>query len=207
MPPAALGDPDLIREAQLKLDDLQTQVQSLERTLQRIAEGDLPGEPIVEGPFPNEPPARGAERARVEQSPQTRANFRRRLSQSDIEGAPPAEGGSGQAGHPRSGHGWSNEMQADLLNNPDRVFTGTNKNGRQVDVYYRNNGDVAITVAGNKEQVITAYGPSDPNGGSFNPVSKWGDDPSYVEINPRNGRPLPPAGGEEPASGSVGGSE
>jgi hypothetical protein len=99
-------------------------------------------------------------------------------------------------------------MQAELLNNPDRVFTGVNDNGRSVDVYYRNNGDVVITVAGNKEQVITAYGPSDPDGtGSATPPGRWADDPRYVEINPRNGRAVRPAPsgegtGQPPPEGS-----
>jgi hypothetical protein len=45
------------------------------------------------------------------------------------------------------------------------------------------NGDVAIAVAGNKEQVTTAYGPSDPSGHGFNPASKWAEDPAYVEVD------------------------
>ncbi|WP_410614864.1 hypothetical protein [Amycolatopsis sp. lyj-109] len=188
-----LGDPAMLAESRQRLDALSAQVESLEGQLRRITEGDLPGEQIVEGPVAGEPPERAAERARVEGSADTRANFRRRVAPDEVVGAPAAEGGTGQTGHARSGHGWSEQMQADLLNRPDRVFTGLNSDGRPVDIYYRENGDVAITVAGRKEEVITAYGPSDPDGtGSFNDVSKWADKPGYVEINPRNGRTIRP---------------
>jgi hypothetical protein len=193
-----LGDPALMAESRQRLDALHAQVESLEGQLRRITEGDLPGEQIVEGPVAGEPPERAAERARVEGSADTRANFRRQVAPDEVVGAPAAEGGTGQTGHARSGHGWSERMQADLLNRPDRVFTGLNSDGRAVDIYYRNNGDVAITVAGRKEEVITAYGPSDPDGtGSFNDVSKWADKPGYVEINPRNGRPIRPGSAGE----------
>ncbi|KOX19920.1 hypothetical protein ADK67_32215 [Saccharothrix sp. NRRL B-16348] len=193
-----LGDPALIEESRQRLDVLRAQVESLEGQLRRITEGDLPGEQVVEGPVAGDSPERAAERARVEGSAEVRANFRRRVAPDEVVGAPAAEGGTGQTGHARSGHGWSAQMQADLLNRPDRVFTGLNSDGRPVDIYYRDNGDVAITVAGRKEEVITAYGPSDPDGtGTFNDVSKWAGKPGYVEINPRNGRPLRPGGAGE----------
>ncbi|SED07313.1 hypothetical protein SAMN04489727_6287 [Amycolatopsis tolypomycina] len=193
-----LGDPAMLEESRQRLDALRDRVEALEGQLRRITEGDLPGEQIVEGPVAGEPPERAAERARVEGSAETRANFRRQVAPDEVVGAPAAEGGTGQTGHARSGHGWSEQMQADILNRPDRVFTGLNSDGRAVDIYYRNNGDVAITVAGRKEEVITAYGPSDPDGtGSFNDVSKWADKPGYVEINPRNGRPIRPGSAGE----------
>jgi hypothetical protein len=193
-------DPEFTREAQQKLDAVRARVAELEARLRAVSEGDLPGELIVEGPFPAEPSARAAERARVEGSPETRANFRRRIAPDEIGGAPPvAEGAS--PGHARSGHGWDVEMQADLLNNPERVFTGTNEDGRLVDIYWRD-GDIVVTIAGSKKEVITAYGKSDPDGtGKYVPVSRFISGPlgpKFVEINPRNGRPVPPVGGTTP---------
>lgn len=73
-------------------------------------------------------------------------------------------------------------MQADLLNRPERIFSGINDKGREVDVYYRNE-DVVITEAGKKTSVITAYGRSSPkNGNDAVKVKRWADNPRYVEI-------------------------
>lgn len=77
-------------------------------------------------------------------------------------------------------------MQADLLNEPERVFSGLNEDGREVDVYYRAE-DVVITEAGKKNSVITAYGVSSlKNGNDPAKVKRWADNPSYVEIKKGN---------------------
>jgi hypothetical protein len=91
--------------------------------------------------------------------------------------------GSSTAGHARSKHGFSNQAQAEILNNPERVFSGVNRNGRAVDIYYKN-GDVVITEAGNKTSVITAYGRSSRGGGTAVAPEKWATDPAFVEIKP-----------------------
>ncbi|WP_225931408.1 hypothetical protein [Leptolyngbya sp. 7M] len=98
-------------------------------------------------------------------------------------------GPSGQAGHATSKHRIPEAIQADIINNPERVFIGVNENGRQVTIFYRN-GDVVITQDDDPTRVITAYGQSGvairPGGrvfpGSFVNPSKWADDPNYVEI-------------------------
>jgi hypothetical protein len=76
-------------------------------------------------------------------------------------------------------------MQADLLNRHERIFSGYNDYGREVDVYYRAE-DVVITEAGKKNSVITAYGISSlKNGNDPAKVERWADNPRYVEIKGR----------------------
>ncbi len=108
-------------------------------------------------------------------------NFRRSVDPKDIKGAPAVEGG-GTTGHARSKHGVSTSEQATILNNPEIIFSGRNKNGRDVDIYYKD-GSVVITVAGDKTSVITSYGAIAKKGGS-SPLTpdKWAGDPSYVEV-------------------------
>lgn len=76
----------------------------------------------------------------------------------DIKGAKPwPEGSTHAPGHADAAHAVSVEKQAEILNNPERVFTGVNDNGRAVDIYW--SGDnVVITPAGSRTEVITAYG-------------------------------------------------
>jgi RHS repeat-associated protein len=45
----------------------------------------------------------------------------------------------------------------DIMNNPDRVFTGKNASGREVDIYYKD-GAYVVTPAGRKTEVITVAG-------------------------------------------------
>jgi hypothetical protein len=80
-------------------------------------------------------------------------------------------------------------MVAQLVNNPERRFSGFNDSTppREVDVYYRpSTQDVVITVAGDKTTVITAYGASSPK--LPDPVKadyaqrRWIDNPNFVEI-------------------------
>lgn len=109
-------------------------------------------------------------------------NFRQTVDPKDIKGAPDVAN-SGTTGHARSKHGVSNQVQADILNKPDRIFSGKNKNGREVDIYYKD-GSVVITEAGNKRSVITSYGKVDAKAKTPTAVdpSKWANDANYVEI-------------------------
>lgn len=112
------------------------------------------------------------------------ANFERTVKPNEVKGAPPW-GPGGRPGHAESDHGWTKQMQADLLNRPERFFSGFNEKGREVDVYYRAE-DVVITEAGKKTSVITAYGVSSPkNGNDPAKVGQWANNPRYVEIKGR----------------------
>jgi hypothetical protein len=122
-----------------------------------------------------------AHAARLDRFKARMANFGRAVKPNEIRGAPPGPGGS-RPGHAESDHGWSDKMQADLLNRPERIFSGINDKGREVDVYYRAE-DVVITEAGKKTSVITAYGRSSrKNGNDPVKVKRWADNPRYVEI-------------------------
>jgi len=108
-------------------------------------------------------------------------NFRRQVDPREIVGAPPGPNGS-PAGHAMSKHGVSTAKQAEILNKPERIFSGRNYNGRDVDIYYQN-GSVVITEAGKKHSVITAYGRvATKNGNSPVDPAKWANDPDYVEL-------------------------
>lgn len=138
--------------------------------------GELSGQ---REPQPTSPRAAQLERfkARI-------ANFGRTVKPNEVKGAPPW-GPGGRPGHAESDHGWTKQMQADLLNRPERFFSGLNDKGREVDVYYRAD-DVVITEAGKKTSVITAYGVSSPkNGNDPAKVARWANNPRYVEIKGR----------------------
>lgn len=125
-----------------------------------------------------------AKAARLQRFKARIANFGRTVKHNEIRGAPPW-GPGGRPGHAESDHGWTKQMQADLLNRPERFFSGINDRGREVDVYYRAE-DVVITEAGKKTSVITAYGVSSPkNGNDPAKVGRWADNPRYVEIKGR----------------------
>jgi hypothetical protein len=99
-----------------------------------------------------------------------------------------ASGGATAAGHARSKH-WENPsaraIALDMLNNPERVFTGVyTASGRQVDIYYRN-GSVVITDAGQKGRVVTSYGPAFENGSKPLDPAQWAGDPNYREVRMR----------------------
>lgn len=108
-------------------------------------------------------------------------NFRDKVTPKEIRGAPPVEG-SNTAGHARSKHGVKPEEITAIVNEPERIFTGVNTNGREVDIYYKQSS-VVITEAGNKRSVITAYGTISKRSPSpVDPDKKWSSDPQYVEI-------------------------
>ncbi|MGW6421345.1 putative T7SS-secreted protein [Nocardia sp. NPDC055053] len=125
-------------------------------------------------------------------------NFRRQVTPDELHDAPAPYPG-GRDGHASEKHHVSRAVQASILNNPDRIFSG-NYQGvnhltnqpytRAVDIYYQN-GSVVITDAGNKSSVITAYGLIDRNRShrrrAVDPDRKWANDPNFVEIRTRNG--------------------
>ncbi|QBS39431.1 putative T7SS-secreted protein [Nocardia sp. CS682] len=130
-------------------------------------------------------------------------NFHRQVTPGELERAPAPYPG-GNEGHAYSKHRVTPQVQASILNNPDRIFSGTYHGEnfitgqpytREVDVYYRegsrdpNRGSVVITEAGNKNSVITAYGLIDrrvPNPKGVK-VDNWAGNPHYVEIRTNNG--------------------
>lgn len=131
-----------------------------------------------------EPESATARGARLQNFKVRIANFERTVKPNEVKGAPPW-GPGGRPGHAESDHGWTKQMQADLLNRPERFFSGLNEKGREVDVYYRAE-DVVITEAGKKTSVITAYGVSSPkNGNDPAKVGRWANNPRYVEIKGR----------------------
>jgi RHS repeat-associated protein len=99
-------------------------------------------------------------------------NLRRSVDPRDLRG-----------GHAKSKHGVSREAEAEILNAPDRVFSGTNDAGKRIDVYWRSDGSVAITVAGNKNQTITAYGSMSAKGpNDYVDPARWAENPNFVEV-------------------------
>ena len=116
-----------------------------------------------------------------------RVRNRPRISSSDLRGA--LSNSAGQAGHATGKHRFPENLQADIINNPEHVFIGINDNGRQVTVFYKD-GDVVITQDNDFTRVITAYGRSGvstkPGGrvGPGSPVTpdRWANNPNYVEI-------------------------
>jgi hypothetical protein len=128
-----------------------------------------------------EPESSSARTARLDRFRARMANFAQTVKPNEVKPAPPGPNGS-RAGHAETEHGWTKQMQADLLNRPERVFSGINEKGRDVDIYFRGE-DVVITEAGKKTSVITAYGRSSPKGGN-DPVKvkRWAGNPRYVEI-------------------------
>src|SRR5690606_15143470 len=88
-------------------------------------------------------------------------NFGRQVRAGELRDAPADPRSSrpreGHASAGPGGHGVSRGQQSDILNDPQRIFTGTNESGRPVDIYFRD-GSCVITVAGDKTQVITSYG-------------------------------------------------
>lgn len=62
-------------------------------------------------------------------------------------------------GHASSKHGLNirDPKVLNILNNPDRLFTGKNSRANFIDIYFKD-GSVVITDAGNKNKVITVFG-------------------------------------------------
>lgn len=110
-------------------------------------------------------------------------NYHRQVKPSEIKGAPPVAPGMPTA-HADAKHGVKAEVQAEILNKPDRIFSGINKNGRFVDIYYKNQS-VVITEFGKKDSVITAYGLIEQKK-NVTPkpvkVEQFANNPRYVEI-------------------------
>jgi hypothetical protein len=115
-------------------------------------------------------------------------NYKRKIEPKEIKGANPSAPGK-PPGHAGPKHKVKPEVQAEIMNNPDRIFSGKriNKDGseRYVDIYYKNKSAV-VTEQGNKGRVITAYGLIDKNPKNLNPkpfnLEKIANNPNYVEI-------------------------
>jgi hypothetical protein len=154
-------DPQAIRDAQARID----------RMLREMG--------LDQGFIPNDPRTQVLRDAGVPASVRTdinnggvtkrySENLRSTVDPSQLVGAQPAMrrgGGVSAAGHSKSKHAIGPVEQAALLNNPDRVYTGINENGRRVDIYWRfgvSTPDgpkdwMLVTDAGMKERVITSY--------------------------------------------------
>jgi hypothetical protein len=109
-------------------------------------------------------------------------NYKRKIEPKDIKGSQPAEGKK-TPGHGYSKHLVKPEVQAEIMNKPERIFSGKNDNGRYVDIYYKN-GSAVITEQGDKGRVISAYGLVDKK--KLNPkpfkIANIENNPNYVEI-------------------------
>ncbi len=114
-------------------------------------------------------------------------NYRREVA--DFRDAQPmmsSENARTAGGHGRSKH-WENAKTRDvvlsILNNPARVFTGRYEgSNRAVDIYWVD-GSVVVTEAGQKDVVITAYGPAiEGPAGKRTEVTRWLGRPGYQEV-------------------------
>ena len=123
---------------------------------------------------------------------------REQIISDDIRGAYPSPGGT--TGHATK-HKFPKDLQAEIINNPERTFAGINDNGRQVSIFYKDQ-NVVITQNNDHRRVITAYG-KDGTGRNARgkevpgkPVDpgKWANNSNYVEIsgsrNPSESRPI-----------------
>ncbi len=113
-------------------------------------------------------------------------NYRRQIKPNEIKGSQPVAPKK-PSGHADAKHKVKPEVQAEIMNNPDRIFSGKriNRDGseRYVDIYYKK-GSAVITEQGDKGRVITAYGLIDkrrPNPKPFT-LEKITENPNYVEI-------------------------
>src|SRR5262249_33464369 len=97
-------------------------------------------------------------------------NAYRKITRDELEPAPTIRGKDGQLveAHPNK-HSMPKDVQLDILNNWDQMWTGMSENGRPVDIYYKD-GRVVVTQQGNKNQIVTAYG--EGYGGRVDP-SRW----------------------------------
>ena len=68
----------------------------------------------------------------------------------------------------------------DIRNNPDKIYVGTNKNGNDVVIFYKD-GNAVITDAADTTSVITAYGKDAPKRPSFQ-KDKWASDSNYSSV-------------------------
>ncbi|MEU1784611.1 DUF4157 domain-containing protein [Streptomyces sparsogenes] len=123
----------------------------------------------------------------IENWRQRTENYTNPVEAEDIKGSRPLYEG-GQPGHAGSKHDATKEDMAEILNSPQRIFTGLNESEtpRLVDIYCKDES-VVITEAGKKDRVITSYGRVDrraQRAGKTNPVhpAKWESNPRYVEV-------------------------
>jgi hypothetical protein len=79
-----------------------------------------------------------------------------KVEPSMLKGALPAKAG-GSPGHAYSSHLVPNEVVADIINMAQRKFVGTNRNGRDVNIFWKD-GSVVITQGNDITRIITAHG-------------------------------------------------
>jgi hypothetical protein len=150
----------------------------------------ITNKPVIASAFSSSPIKFGNDDEFIKETKRIFDNYKRKIEPKEIGGAQPAEGGK-TPGHPRSKHGVKPAVQAEIMNNPERIFSGKriNENGseRYVDIYYKN-GSAVITEQGDKSRVITAYGKVATKGKAkpFK-IEKIIDNPNYVEIKVEKG--------------------
>jgi hypothetical protein len=124
-------------------------------------------------------------------NPRGTVPIHQRVQAENLVDAPSYRGG--EEGHAKALHGVDLPKCEPVLNHPDRVFTGLyEKSGRPVDVYWKTatsdptQGNVVITVHGDKNSIITAYGEAGfATKGKIAPVNpaRWENSASYVEVH------------------------
>ncbi|WLQ16197.1 DUF6531 domain-containing protein [Hahella aquimaris] len=111
--------------------------------------------------------------------PQSNNHFFERLTKDDVYDfdMPGRRSGHGQSKH---GVNIKDRKVLDILNDPERIFTGKNKNGNYIDIYFKD-GNAVFTDAGNKRSIITVYGKIDPRQKKPVKDDQWAD-PLYERI-------------------------
>lgn len=143
-----------INDGTIPADQIPNETKKLADKLREVS-GRNPGVKVLtefEGPLTREELLSWAKKS------ENQSNYRRTVDPKDIRGAKPGE--AAKPGHSRSKHAVTPEVTADIVNNPDKVFTGINKNGNHVDIYYKD-GSIVVTPSGQKNVEITTYGKVD----------------------------------------------
>lgn len=150
--------------------------------LQKFVVNDTSNNKITQANLIKSTNKSGGDNELIKESKRIIENYRRQIKPTEISGSQPVKGGK-TPGHPYSKHLVKLEVQAGIMNKPDRIFSGYNDNGRLVDIYYKDKS-VVITEFGSKERVITAYGMIDQRAAKPKPVNveKFVNNPRYVEI-------------------------
>ncbi len=155
--------------------------------LQKFASADVANNKPIQANFATSTKRIGGDDDEIRKETQRLIeNFRRQIKPKEVKGAQPVEGGK-TSGHAYPKHGVKPEVQAEIMNNAERIFSGKriNRDGseRYVDIYYKNESAV-ITEQGDKGRVITAYGNITAKG-KVKPfiLETITENPNFVEIN------------------------